>query len=420
MAIISGRNGRLVATDLGDDIYIQLLPETLQPPLPSLVTFSGTKQLTLAIAAGANGYAVAWNEYGTDGFNHKYVRRFSGSGSPQDATLTLVASSSRSYFAALPTAIVSNGETYLVGWQTDTDYLVRRLDATTGDWIDPGPFALGLGSPVSLASNGTDALAFGGAACGNTPCLAAQRIALSGPPLTSPAVNFRTLAPYTSSVRAIESNGTDYLAVWFESPFCMFDPCLPIPGPVFAMRLRADGTAIDAQPLKLSAQDRAVSNLSAAWADGRYLVAWSDFDVVRGTRVTDEGAVSDRDPIYGGVLLAAAAKPTEIYSLTPVVVGVGRRFALLLNRVTRVDSLYGATLEGVAFDARAADLSFVPALPHTVIAPAASGYPRNLAAASRGYTLATAYDLPTAEAGNVSRVVLRLFAEPIPRRRATR
>ena len=123
----------------------------------------------------------------------------------------------------------------------------------------------------------------------------------------------------------------------------------------------------------------------------------------------------DRDPDFGGVLLAGG--PYNL--LKAVASGVGRQFVLLLNRISRSGDVNLSTLEGVAFDARA-DLASVPAMPRTIVAPAETNSGRNAVAVGRGYTFAAAYDRLSAEAGNVPRVFLRLFAEPIPHRRAAR
>src|SRR5213075_2187311 len=129
-------------------------------------------------------------------------------------------------------------DTYLIGWQADDAFFIRRLDAMGGQWIDPEPISLGIKGSVTLASNGRDALAFGSVGCGTGQCLATRRISLTGAPLSSPPV---TLPALVTSVPLVGSNGTDYLAVWFEAPGCVIDPCVINPGKIYAARLRADG-----------------------------------------------------------------------------------------------------------------------------------------------------------------------------------
>src|SRR5262249_46409903 len=90
LSLVSYRGQRVVVSSLlplaanDEDVYVQMLPETLQPGTPRLVTFSGTAQRYADLAAGANGYAVTWFEYEPDKLAHLYVRRFSESGAPQD------------------------------------------------------------------------------------------------------------------------------------------------------------------------------------------------------------------------------------------------------------------------------------------------------------------------------------------------
>ena len=410
IAMASGRNGRFLVADLGGGIFIQTLPETLQPPGPISVTNRGIPQAVFGIAAGTNGYAITWIELDRRPTipSRVYVRRFSESGVPQDdAPIPFIEG-----FSIADLRIASNGDTYLLGWRRDVTYFIRRLDALHGDWIDPAPIPLGM-QAVSLASNGRDAIAFGTIGCGTggTTCLAAQRISLAGPPLVSPVVSLRQLDISIGANTAVASNGTDYLAVSFESPICMLASCVPNPGKIYATRLRADGTAIDALPIKLTTEDHPVPISNVAWAGGRYLVVWPDIDGVRGARVTAEGAVLDRDPHFGGVLLAATGQG-EYYSVSGVAAGVGTEFVLLLRHNTPG---YVSTLEGVAFDARG-DLAAVPALPRTILAPAAT-IQRGLVGVGRGSMLAVAFDRLLPEQGNSQGTVFRLFAAPAPRHR---
>jgi hypothetical protein len=189
------------------------------------------------------------------------------------------------------------------------------------------------------------------------------------------------------------------------------------PGKIFALRLRADGTALDPQPAQLSVQDRSVSDLTAAWADDRYLVAWTDSDGIRGTRVTSEGAVLDRDAIAGGVLLAAA-DPRQHEFLHAAATAVGKQFALALKYQTSAADGPLVSVEGLAFDAHA-DLAAVRALKRAILSPAEDDAQRNVAVAGRGNALLAAYDHLDPDAGNVPRVFIREFGgDALPRHRA--
>lgn len=421
VALVATFVSRLVATNVaaspsGGGIFVQTLSDTLELSSPRLVTSIGTTQRVTGIASGANGYAVFWAEAVAENVAHSYVRRFSENGTPQDAAPIRVADSFSTLSLSSQAAIVSNGETYLLAWRTTTDFVVRRLSARSGEWIDPEPVPLGISvvsSQQAVAASQTDALVLGNSRCGSNRCITARRINLSGPPLTSPPILLRQLDPLQTATVAIGSNGTDYLALWEEEPECMLGACVPNPGQLYVLRLRGDGTSLDAQPARLNSQPRPVWSLTVAHAAGRYLAAWSEQTGIRGTRVTTEGAVLDAEPVTGGVLLAA----NEPYSLTVHASAFGGTFVLLLRHVIPDSSGPLNSLEVVAFDAQA-DLASVAARPRTLVAAPDRNFDRDLVGAGRGLSFALAYDRLDPEAGNVPRTFLRLFSEAPTRRRA--
>ena len=414
---VSARNAGAAADE---DIFVQVLPETLQLGQPHLVSISGTLQTYVGVAAGANGYALTWVEDGPDSLAHTYVRRFSESGTPQgEAPLPLFTGPRALDLSGMQATIVSNTETYLLGWRTAAGFVIRRLEARSGRWIDPEPIPLGMSGRVALASNGNDAVAFGlDGRCGNTSCLATRRIALTGAPLLAPLVTIRTLnVQLFVGDGVVGSDGTDYLAVWTEATGCPFE-CGVWASRIYATRLRSDGTTLEQQPLQLTADYIYASNLTIASSGGRYLVAWADPNGAHGVRITGDGSVLDRSEA-GGVLLAAAIGNGN-ESMTSVAAAVGEHFVLLLRHYV-YDSASGlswTTLDGVVF-AASTDLYAVATLPRTLLLAKEKNFRRTLAAATHGSTLGIAYDrLGGPDAGGVPRAFLRLFAEPNLRRRA--
>ena len=156
--------------------------------------------------------------------------------------------------------------------------------------------------------------------------------------------------------------------------------------------------------------NRPALGLTAAWSSGRYLVAWSASGSIAGTRITDDG-VAD-----GAVLLAE--QPAGIHWTSPLVAALDHRFVLVIRHdvvdlLAHVDQTY---VEGVSFSADA-DLASVATLPRTPIFAIDDHLGRSMFAATNGNTLALAYNRSLPEAGAVTRVFLRLFAEGTSRRR---
>jgi hypothetical protein len=423
IAITSNAGRRIMATSAsrtgftsGADILVRALPDPQTPGAAHTVSSSLTRQTNVSIAAGSNGYAVVWSEEGPD-VSHAYVRRFSATGTPLDEAPISIFSVPSNSFMPTATSLVSNGETYLLGWETHGGAVFRRLAADSGAWIDVQPVPLGmLYGAVRFASNGADALALGyGSSCGG--CLLARRFAMSGAPLTSPVVNIRTPpAGYEIDEARVESNGSDFLAVWTETQSCLF-PCSGNPQQVYATRLRADGTVIDSAPLQLEVGNRSAYGLTIASSDSRYFVGWSERAGLRGTRVTAEGAVLDRGPDGGGVLLAAA--PSGFHWMTSYASTLQKRFVLLIRHdiddtAAHVTSSY---VEGLTFTADT-ELKNVIALPRTVVFGTADRLKLSFSMAAKGSMLAVAYDAAPPATAGVPRAFIRLFGEPARRRSA--
>jgi hypothetical protein len=314
--------------------------------------------------------------------------------------------------------IVSNGATYLLGWATPSENVVRRLSAESGTWIDAQPVPLGVRSgTMRFASNGADVFALGLGNCGIgfSNCLLGRRISMTGEPLASPVVSIRTSkAGHHIEDARIDSNGSDYLAAWIEAETCLF-PCNGMPEYVYATRLRPDGTVIDSGPLELDFIWRGFAyGLTIASSDSRYFVGWSESHVgLRGTRITAEGAILDLSDEHDGGAVLLLADPPGLEGLALYAGSLQKRFVLLIHHGSEMASY----VEGLTLTPDT-DLKTVMALPRTVIIGKAENIKQSLSMAAKGSALAIAYDAGLSATFGVPRAYLRLFGDPARRRSA--
>lgn len=369
-------------TTTGDDIAVQAGTST-----PQMLTRSAPLQKNAAIAGGANGFLAAWVENsGTDG--RIFVRRFTTSGTPQGEPLLAgtVPVLVESYVAAPNVSIASGSDMYLVTWGTSA----RRLDANKGEWLDDAPFTIAGAAIRTVAAAGDTALVI---TLGGPDAVGAraQRIELRGNPSGAPIV---PIAGAFTADFEIASNGNDYLLVWIDNlhdcPLSEFG-CQPVPARVVAQRLRADGTAIDATPIVISAPASGQPRLpSVAWNGERYLVAWRTAAVhdIAAAYVSSEGAVEQLG------IVDSESEPS--FMLAPEVVGYGGDFVLVSHvRPTSAPSR-------MIFRTR-----FIGG-PSTTIEVNADDPTPTFDAAANGGTLMFAYDRVDHANGHV----IRVFLEP--------
>ncbi|HEV8434305.1 MAG TPA: hypothetical protein VGR95_12895, partial [Thermoanaerobaculia bacterium] len=227
-------------TSSGVDVFVQ---KGSGEPAP--LTYSTNDQAGAAVAAGTNGFLAAWTERsGSD--SRLYARRFSAEGKPLEEPQ--IADTNAHY-----ASIASSGGTYLIAWDRS---FARRLDAGSGRWLDETPFPI---RSMAAASNGADFLALTLDECPQL-CTTARRVSMSGNAAVSDGVKLSDL----QSQPAIASDGQNYLAVWTDAP----------PNRVLAMRLRPDGSHIDAAPIVVESSSQSLGGPSVAWNGKTYLVAW--------------------------------------------------------------------------------------------------------------------------------------------------
>jgi hypothetical protein len=425
IAIASALGKRIVASSVRtalptlDDVYTRTLTPTLTANDPQLVTQGATAQASAQVAGGANGFAVVWTEAGMSDILSVYLRRFSPSGQAQGPP-QLVAnvpytfdptrfdlSSTGNQFYLLPGArLASNGDTYVVGWQTPDGFVVRRMAAATGAWMDAQPALLPKQFWATLASNGHDAVAASIDACATGSadrCLFATRIPMSGDlGALAPAATIPAPAHSGAGV-ALASDGTEYLAAWTNP----YDQCGDIScwahQDIFGVRLRTDATPINASPIVLPSDPYApLYNVALYWQGDRYLLSWS------------AGGRSAAQFSSQAMILSQGGYYNTIPGCCNVAAPLGRYLALFFGAGTSVaDARWESAI--VPINANRIDILTAP---HTKLLPIVPmPFIPSFVVASRGTTLAVVYNhFSGDETGRAQRLYFRLFAVPTPAR----
>jgi hypothetical protein len=372
------------------DVYVQK-----GNAVPVVITQAAQRQTSAAIAAGANGFLVAWTEEDAAEGCYVYVRRYAPDATPLEDVR--VAATDRihsgiSHFSKV--SVVASGDAYLVKWDLYGFSSARRMDARTGKWIDDEPFVIDLAATaMAAASNGKDALAITVGDCDTVLWCptTVHPISMSGGSSTSP-VEVSKLAAQTTP--AIASNGSDYLAVWNECLVNCKTQGSGGSGRLAVMRLHADGTPIDAAPIVLDPATYYFTNLAAGWNGKSYLVTWSTGSGdARAALVGSDGAVQQLGSIPG------------LYSVSKIVAHAGEFLLLNTNDpgYREPDELRVTLLDGSS----------------TIIATQPSDAFGPIDGASDGSHLMLTYDRVDDAAGRVGRVFIdpRIFPS---RKRAVR
>jgi len=370
-------------------------------PLPGALSSSLTRQVVPQVASSTNGYAIVWNEYGPDGANHLYLRRFSLTGAPADPAPIEVARDDGGQ--AITARIAAAGGEYVVAWSSayvyyaTWNYVVRRLSATTGVWIDAAPVPLATrASDLTLGASRDNVLAVYNVyntAC-TQGCMRARAIAMdSGPPLRTAETSLATMITTDFSVA---SNGADFLVAWTDNP-CTYPTCdvLSIYS-LFVERVGADGTPLDSKPLAL---DSGLPEFpSIAWAGTSYVVTWTPgLYTIIAARISANGGLASTQQ-------ASFTIGTDWFVSQRVVAGASG--LLLFTTGT-------TTTQGTALDAA----SLVPSgTPFTIKTD--PRFTQTFSAAPLPSGVVVAYDRVGEDTENVERVFNRVFADTV-RRRAT-
>jgi hypothetical protein len=360
-------------------------------PIGSSLSSTASQQTMPQVAATGNAHAVIWNEFGPDGSAHLNLRRFTGSAA---GPVVEVASNADGH-AIIGRIAAANG-TYVIAWASQaygsaTNYVIRRMSAATGEWLDPEPIPLATAFDLVLAANDDSVLAAYTVACEHR-CLRARAIA------TDAAAMFRAseaIIPGTTTANqlAMASNGHDYLLAWNDF-FCDY-PCTPNPPRVLATRLNADGRAPVSKPIMIDDAHNYAAYPSVAWTGSEYAVSWDEDAVIAARHVSASGST---DAIHTLVAQSGA----------PKLVANGNTLFLLYAVLTGGT----ARLAGVIVDPESLTTIGDPSL-----LVDEQPYPGSVAAAGLPSGIVIAYDRIDPAAANVGRVFTRIFGDA-PRRRA--
>lgn len=354
---------------------------------------TATQQTTPQVAVSGNEYAVIWNEFGPDGSAHLYLRRFARSSRGE---MVEVASNPEGK-AIIGRMAAANG-TYVIAWTSQvfgsaTNYVVRRMSAATGEWLDPDPVPLATAFELVLAANSDSVLAAYTINC-SYRCPRAHAIATDTPAMFRAA---ETIIPGTTTANQLSmaSNGSDYLIAWNDF-FCEYPCNANMPRRVLAQRLGADGRALNTRPIVIDDTHNYAAYPSVAWTGSNYAMAWAEDGVTAGCHVSAAG-VTD------------AIRTILPQNTTPLLLGNGNTF--LLRFISQTGDVRNTL--GVAVDSQSLVASGEPSL-----LVAGQPYGGTAAAAALPNGLVLAYDRLDPDAGNVGRVFTQVYGEP-SRRRAT-
>jgi len=334
---------------------------------------------------------VIWNEFGPDGSTHLYVRRFH---SVSGAAPVEIASNTTG--RAIKSRVAAAGDVYVIAWSISettsgsSNYVVRRMSATTGEWLDDEPIPLALAYELVLGANDYGVLAAYTVSCSGDRCLRTLPIATDAAvAIASPEAIPTNSTAYELS---IASDGRDYLIEWNEN-VCYFPCDVSTPSRVLAVRVGADGRGLDSKPLVLDGTNSYAHYPSVAWTGSSYAVAWHSGSQTSGRHVSASGAL---DPIR-----------TVSAPRAPNLVATGSRLLLIYTE----QHLDAVTTWGVAVDPQSLAVASDP-----ILLGADQRSPISVAALPNGVVLA--YDRPDPAGGNVVRVFTRIYGEPARRRAA--
>ncbi|HEX7677129.1 MAG TPA: hypothetical protein VF713_03320 [Thermoanaerobaculia bacterium] len=401
----------IVITDAfraGESTSIDSVVSMTSSPLHPTLSSTATLQVMPQVASSSNGYAVVWNEYGPDGSSRLYLRRFSQAlaGAPVDAAPIEVASDPNGH--AITASVAAAGDTYVIAWTSATSYngdtyVFRRFSATTGSWLDAEPVPLTVAKELVLGSNGDGTLAVYSVPCQTYDrCLRARAIATD----TGAALLSNETSPFNGPAFeiSIASNGHDYLIAWNDN-FCYYPCDVVIPSRILALRLAADGKALDAAPLVVDGTPNSPEGIpSIAWSGNNYAVSWRrGFSSIFGAHVSSAGVTDAPRQIL----------PASFIPLSHHLVAAGASL-LLLTTQENYDGAITITTSGVGLDPQSLLPTGEPAL---LVADQPPNGSVSAVALPTGVVIA--YDRVEQSAASVGRVFTRAFGS-VARRRAAR
>ena len=369
----------VVTTVLGSTAHFELASTATQQTMPQ-------------VAVSGSGYAVLWNEFGPDGSAHLYLRRFAGSSA---SAVVQVASNADGH--AITGRIAAARGTYVIAWSASQNvsgtaiYMVRRMSAATGEWLDAEPVPLTSAFDVVLASNGDSVLATYTVEC-NFRCPRARGIA---PDTAATFRSAETIIPGTNAAYELSmaSNGNDFLLVWNDN-LCDFLCNSSFPTRLLALRLDANGRALDASPIVIQEQQNPVSrHPSVAWTGNSYAVTWDGGNAIDGRHVSSSGVTDSVRIVF--------SRPSQVRA--PFLIAHGNDLFLFFTSQTG---------DAISSSAVALDPESLTASSGETLLVSDQPVNGTIAAAALPNGVAIAYERLDAGGGNVGRVFTRIYGEP--------
>ncbi len=287
-------------------------------------TYTTAAQADVAVASNGQNYLVTWDSYGQDGSQHGiYGQLVNSSGTPQGTEFQV--NTYTDLYQRDP-AVASNGQNYLVAWASYGQEGVTPSDGVYAQLIDATGVAIGdefrvnsytslQQEQISIASNGEIYLVTwqSNAEDGNGFGIYGQFLDASGNTINN---EFR-INTYTTSHQmnpSIASNGEDFVVVWESSSQDGSD------FGIFAQLIDSEGNFIDDE-FRVSSYTIGAQSMSSVASNGDdFLIAWR-------SSVQDSGSVG----VYGALLsnnnsVSSVPEPTSILLLVSAMITLSGKY----------------------------------------------------------------------------------------------
>ncbi|HTI71354.1 MAG TPA: hypothetical protein VMF06_15390 [Candidatus Limnocylindria bacterium] len=240
---------------------------------------------------------------------------------------------SSQYVRSAAQVIGSNGSRSLMAWldsRTGTPQVYCSPMSLEGELLKPDGTGLtqiaGGARTLSIASNGKDFLLVW-ESLNTFSTVYALRVREDGTPIDAAPLKVMTSPDQSDTLPAVASNGTDYFIAWQRKQ------TVDGRNDIHARRLLADGTFPDTTPTVLAGGPNEQSQPTVAGFSGGYLVAWSEpspggeasVGVITGARLDPNGARLDTNNIV--------LSPTPGPDRSPVAISNGKNFLVAWQHV---------------------------------------------------------------------------------------
>ncbi|MFZ1946303.1 MAG: hypothetical protein WAW06_02035, partial [bacterium] len=248
-----------------------------------------------AVAFGADDYLVVWKDDRT-GSSDIYGARVSPDGSVLDPSGLAVSAAAGAQ--GYP-AITCGDSLYLVVWLDTRDgsqHIWGSRVALDGTVLDPGGIAISTASGAqtypAVAYDGANFLVVWQDARGTDLDVYGARVTPQGEVLDSSGIAI-SIASGDQKAPAVAWGGAAYLVSWEDARGGTY-------GDIYAARVSATGTVLDAGGIQVCGQAADQSNAAASYDGARWLVVWNDLRGgsvwnVYAARVDSAGTVLDTD-----------------------------------------------------------------------------------------------------------------------------